>query len=85
MMFVVLPWIRFNEGDAVSPEEVVPELPKLGGDLQDSLASEDLFRPLSDMERDLDKTSRLQVLLRLLQLACAMVRHPYVFQPFFAT
>ena len=53
----------------------MPELPKLEGDLHDSLESEDLFRPLSDMERDLDKTSRLQVLLRLLQLACAMVRH----------
>jgi len=69
-------YIGDREQDDISPEEIVPELSKReGDDGHDSFGSEDLCQPLSDMEREIDKTSRLQVLLQLLQLACAMVIH----------
>ena len=38
-----------------------------------TLGSCDVLQPVSDMERKLDRKTRLQILLQLFQLACAMV------------
>ena len=42
----------------------------------------DLIPPVTDEMREVDKQSRLQVLLKLLQLACVMVRTPIQTLPY---
>ena len=44
-----------------------------------TLGSGDVFQPVSDMERKLDRKTRLQILLQLFQLACAMVSKACLF------
>jgi len=67
--------IGLEEKLEVSSEENVLELPRLEDDSSgtDTLGNGTVFQPVSDMERVLDRKTRLQVLLQLFQLACAMV------------